>query len=76
MKDISGNAIVMRNGTATIAPGDALYEDINHDGVINQYDIVYLGNSNPRFTGGAGVNVCYFLRTLWTGCSQLYPFKQ
>ncbi|KAA4246425.1 SusC/RagA family TonB-linked outer membrane protein, partial [Bacteroides ovatus] len=59
MKDISGNAIVMRNGTATIAPGDALYEDINHDGVINQYDIVYLGNSNPRFTGGAGVNVSY-----------------
>lgn len=59
MKDISGNAIVMRNGTATIAPGDALYEDINHGGVINQYDIVYLGNSNPRFTGGAGVNVSY-----------------
>ena len=42
-----------------LAPGDALYEDINHDGVINQYDIVYLGNSNPRFTGGAGVNVSY-----------------
>ena len=31
---------------------DAMYEDINHDGNINYYDIVYLGNSNPKFTGG------------------------
>jgi hypothetical protein len=59
MKDISGNAIVMRNGSYTVAPGDAIYEDVNHDGVINQYDIVYLGNSNPRLTGGAGLNVSY-----------------
>lgn len=54
-----GNAIVMRNGSYTVAPGDAIYEDVNHDGVINQYDIVYLGNSNPRLTGGAGLNVSY-----------------
>ncbi|SDB75765.1 TonB-linked outer membrane protein, SusC/RagA family [Bacteroides ovatus] len=59
MKDISGTPIVMRNGNATVAPGDAIYEDINHDGVINQYDIVYLGNSNPRLTGGAGINISY-----------------
>ena len=45
MKDISGNAIVMRNGTATIAPGDALYEDINHDGVINQYEVTLIRDS-------------------------------
>lgn len=49
----------MRNGSYTVAPGDAIYEDVNHDGVINQYDIVYLGNSNPRLTGGAGLNVSY-----------------
>lgn len=59
MKDISGNPIVMKNGTATVCPGDAIYEDINHDGVINQYDIVYLGNSLPRFTGGCGFNITY-----------------
>ncbi len=59
MSDIAGNAIVMRNGTSTVAPGDAIYEDINHDGVINQYDIVYLGNSQPRFTGGCGFNISY-----------------
>lgn len=32
--------------------GDAIYEDINHDGNINELDIVYLGNSNPFFNGG------------------------
>lgn len=59
MKNISGNPIVMQNGTATVCPGDAIYEDINHDGVINKYDIVYLGNSQPRLTGGFGLNVSY-----------------
>lgn len=59
MKDIAGKSIVMRNGTAIVCPGDAIYEDINHDGVINQYDIVYLGNSQPRFTGGCGLNISY-----------------
>ena len=34
--------------------GDAAYEDINHDGNINELDIVYLGSSLPKFTGGWG----------------------
>lgn len=34
--------------------GDAMYEDINHDGNINTQDIVYLGDANPDFTGGFG----------------------
>ena len=34
-------------------------EDINDDGVIDQYDIVYLGNAMPLFTGGAGFNARY-----------------
>lgn len=40
-------------------PGDAMYEDINHDGNINYMDIVYLGNSNPAFTGGFGGTITY-----------------
>ncbi|MCS3796513.1 SusC/RagA family TonB-linked outer membrane protein [Niastella sp. OAS944] len=40
-------------------PGDAKYDDINHDGTIDYRDIVYLGNSNPKFTGGFGFNVTY-----------------
>lgn len=34
--------------------GDAIYEDINHDGTIDELDIVYLGNSLPKFMGGFG----------------------
>ena len=34
--------------------GDAIYEDINHDGQIDRYDVVYLGNSNPSCNGGFG----------------------
>ena len=40
-------------------PGDAIYEDINHDGNIDYQDIVYLGNSNPTLTGGFGPNIRY-----------------
>jgi TonB-linked SusC/RagA family outer membrane protein len=39
--------------------GDAIYEDINHDGNINELDMVYLGNSNPLVNGGFGVNMTY-----------------
>ena len=39
--------------------GDVIYEDINHDGQINELDIVYLGNSNPKVNGGFGLNFNY-----------------
>lgn len=39
--------------------GDVIYEDVNHDGQINELDIVYLGNSNPKITGGFGFNFNY-----------------
>lgn len=39
--------------------GDAIYEDINHDGQINELDIVYLGSSLPKFTGGFGTRFHY-----------------
>ncbi|MBR5148364.1 MAG: SusC/RagA family TonB-linked outer membrane protein [Bacteroidaceae bacterium] len=39
--------------------GDAMYEDINHDGNINALDIVYLGSSLPKLTGGFGFNMKY-----------------
>jgi TonB-linked SusC/RagA family outer membrane protein len=40
-------------------PGDAKYEDINHDGNIDYKDVVYLGNSNPKFSGGFGPSITY-----------------
>jgi len=39
--------------------GDAIYEDINNDGSIDRYDMVYLGNSNPKCYGGFGINLYY-----------------
>ena len=39
--------------------GDAIYEDVNHDGNIDKLDIVYLGNSLPKLTGGFGFRLRY-----------------
>ena len=39
--------------------GDMMYEDVNADGQINELDIVYLGNSNPKINGGFGLNFNY-----------------
>ncbi|MFI0431445.1 SusC/RagA family TonB-linked outer membrane protein [Mariniflexile sp. HMF6888] len=69
--DANGNVIVGPNGQEvymrfnypnidyTFQPGDAIYEDINKDGNIDSRDIVYLGNSNPKFIGGFGPSFSY-----------------
>lgn len=68
-RDARGNKIVSPDGDDVymrfnypivdyvFQPGDAKYEDINHDGVIDQNDIVYLGNSNPELSGGFGFSL-------------------
>ena len=66
MYDWQGNIITMKNGTVQTYPGDAKYEDINHDGVINENDIVYLGNANPKFFGGGGFQIRWKDLTLTT----------
>ena len=44
--------------------GDAKYEDINKDGNINELDIIYLGSSLPKITGGLGFKLNYGRLTL------------
>lgn len=39
--------------------GDAIYEDVNNDGQISELDIVYLGSSLPKLTGGFGLKFNY-----------------
>ena len=39
--------------------GDAIYEDVNHDGNINELDIKYLGNSLPKMQGGFSLTLNY-----------------
>ena len=70
-RDANGNKIISPDGTPVqtrfnypqvgyqFQPGDAKYEDVNHDGNINYQDVVYLGNGNPKFTGGFGPTFTY-----------------
>jgi len=39
--------------------GDAKYDDVNHDGIIDMNDVVFLGDSNPKLTGGFGASASY-----------------
>src|SRR5690606_27568815 len=43
----------------TFQPGDARYQDTNFDGNIDENDMVYIGNTVPKFTGGFGLNATY-----------------
>lgn len=51
--------------------GDAKYQDVNNDGTIDELDIVYLGNSNPLFSGGFGTN----LRYKDLSCNMFFNFR-
>lgn len=74
VKDAKGNVVKDANGKALpmyfdyfnlgnkryqFRGGDAIYDDVNNDGTIDELDIVYLGNSNPKLTGGFGTNITY-----------------
>ena len=82
VRDAEGNVVYQADGTPKkmvlfydneeltsqyeFRGGDAIYEDVNHDGTINQLDIVYLGNSNPKAQGGFGLTLRYKKWTLRT----------
>ena len=59
VNDITGQPAIMMHEDRQVQPGDAIYEDINGDGIINKEDIVYIGNSMPKVTGGFGLNFSY-----------------
>lgn len=65
-RDENGNIIY--NGGVPVAityhtyafkGGDAKFRDVNYDGVIDESDVSYLGNSAPKFTGGFGSTIQY-----------------
>lgn len=41
------------------APGRFKYEDVNHDGKIDNNDRTFFGNPNPKFTAGFNVSASY-----------------
>jgi len=78
-RDADGNAILDQRGNPKnmyfaygtpseyrFRGGDARYEDINHDGSIDELDIVYLGNANPKLNGGFGPTFRYGSLTVRT----------
>jgi len=71
VRDKSGNPIfglnknvplkMVMGGTSgyVFQGGDAKYADINHDGKIDELDLVYLGDLNPKFMGGFSNRIQY-----------------
>ncbi|MBK0369100.1 SusC/RagA family TonB-linked outer membrane protein [Flavobacterium agrisoli] len=61
--DASGNKVVLKNGTNSLMPdfvkGDVIYKDQNNDGIIDQSDLVAIGNPNPKFSYGFTNNFKY-----------------
>lgn len=58
--DLDGSEKMMTfDNSKEFSAGDAKYEDVNHDGNINELDVVYLGNANTKLHGGFGPNISY-----------------
>jgi TonB-linked SusC/RagA family outer membrane protein len=60
--DINGIPLYMIHGGTSayeFQPGDAKYKDQNYDGVINELDLIYLGDLNPDLMGGFGPRIEY-----------------
>ena len=55
LKMIHGSGYVFRQG-------DAKYKDQNYDGVIDELDLIYLGDLNPDFMGGFGPRIAYITK--------------
>ncbi len=83
-RDVDGNVITGQDGEPLpmyfafgrsnayeFKGGDAIYEDINYDGTIDELDIVYLGNSNPKLNGGFGTTIRY--KSFY--CSAFFNFR-
>lgn len=45
--------------TLPIQPGDVIWEDVNGDDVIDNFDMVYVGNSIPKWFGGINSNAAW-----------------
>lgn len=61
---LDGYPLSMQMGNAgsekyTFVGGDSKYQDVNHDGKIDELDVVYLGNLNPDYMGGGELRFRY-----------------
>lgn len=69
----NGTALAVHPGT--LKPGDAVYRDLNKDGVINGDDDTAIGHSNyPTFNGGVTIGFDYkgfSFSMLWVGATMV-----
>lgn len=57
--DAMTEAQKIASGGMPIQPGDVKWKDVNGDGIIDDYDLVKVGNTTPRFIGGINSNLKY-----------------
>lgn len=78
-RNLDGNVILDARGLPLnptymtgfeFGPGDAIYADVNGDGVIDLLDVVYLGDANPKFEGGFGFS--FNFKKSWTASINFY----
>lgn len=59
----------------TVYPGDLMFEDVNHDGVISDYDTKAIGYSSiPEKVYGFNIGINYkdfYVQTFWQGASNV-----
>ena len=56
-------------------PGDVKWKDVNGDGVIDDYDLVKVGNTTPKWTGGTTLSASWKGLTLTARLDFALDFK-
>ncbi|MFA6831929.1 MAG: TonB-dependent receptor [Bacteroidaceae bacterium] len=64
-----------KKNSLPIGLGDVIWEDVNGDGTIDNYDMVKVGNSVPKWTGGFNTQVSWKALTLSARFDYALGFK-
>ena len=65
-----------RGNGLPIKPGDVIWKDVNGDGVIDNFDMVYIGSTVPKWFGGLNSDVTYKNFSLSARLDYAFGFKQ
>jgi hypothetical protein len=65
-----------RGNGLPIQPGDVIWKDVNGDGVIDNFDMVYVGNTSPKWVGGFSTDVSWKSVTFSARMDYALGFKQ
>lgn len=65
-----------KENSQALAPGDAVWYDVNGDGTIDTHDQVKLGNSIPKWTGGFNTSVTWKGLTLFARFDYALGYKK